>query len=312
MSSRHILWDADYLVYAAGFAVEHTDYVLTWEDEDGLHVHGTYDSKAKASEVMKENPDLRLWKDGPYLEDDGEIRAKHNMRSMIDGVLKAVTEKLKVKEVTYQMFLTASPNYRDWIATIRPYKGNRANTARPILYDELRKYLVEVWDARVISQIEADDEISLAAKEGEYKDVIVHVDKDLLMIPGLHYNPNKGWATITKERGLREFYRQMITGDTADNIPGIYRAGAKAAKDAIRPGMTEEQMWKTVLAMYEESLGKHGPEKCGYEDARAAAIENARLLWMLTEDVEHTFLGGLWFPPGEGVHSEQNEAGEAA
>lgn len=286
-----VLWDADYLVYAAGFAVERSDYLLMVNSE----IYGTYENRTDLSkarkEVEKALPDAAIheWKRGPYLEEDGEIRAKHNVRSMVEGVLEAICVRkgCEVEDIEYAMYLTASPNFRDWIATIKPYKGNRANNAKPMLYDALRTYLRDVWGACVIRGHEADDEICIKQHElmaVGTEAIIVHVDKDLLMIPGEHYNPNKGWAKIDRMRGLREFYRQIISGDTADNIGGVYKCGEKAAKDAITPGMTEAEMWQTCVDLYAESTAKHG-DKTGYAHMTPldAALENAQLLWMRTE-----------------------------
>lgn len=305
----HLLWDADYLVYAAGFAVEKMDYLV----QVGDTVHGTYTGKEKVNKAVEklDKAEYRLWKNGPYLEEDGATRAKHNIRSMADGLIDEVAKKLKVarEDITFQMYLTAPPNFRDDIATIKPYKGNRAKSSKPLLYDELREYLCEAWGARIIKGHEADDEICIEAhrfmkvEDLSPRVVIVHVDKDLLMIPGLHYNPNKGWVEIDRMRGLREFYRQILTGDVADNIGGCYKVGEKAAKAAIKPSMTEEEMWQTCVALYQISIDKYG-EKCPYffMEAEAAARENAILLWMQTEE------GEIWQPPGDTQCNARSEA----
>lgn len=306
--SVRLLWDADYLVYAAGFAVEHTEYLLTVEADDQPTVYGVYESKDALNKARPAAEDawgkdaLREWKHGPYLEEDGEIRAMHNTRSMIEGVLKAVQERYPDHEIVREMYLTGSGNFRDQIATIRPYKGNRATTSKPLLYWELREYLARQWGAKTVHGIEADDIIATrAARLGASRKVgdpareeyvVVHVDKDLLMIPGVHFNPNKGWATVSRERGLREFYRQIITGDDVDNIPGVFRAGPKVAKELIVPGMSEWEMWKVCVQCYADSIAKHG-EKCGYHRMAPmeAARENARLLWL------QQYEGEIWEPP---------------
>jgi DNA polymerase-1 len=236
---------------------------------------------------------------------------------MVDSVLKAVMERYPAADsVTYQMYLTASPNYRDWVAGIRPYKGNRTNVARPLMYDTIRRYLVEVWNAEIISGIEADDEISLAQRQrirrGQEPAVIVHVDKDLNMIPGPHLNARRlqdgkpCWATVTEDRGLREFYRQVLTGDTADNIPGCHRVGPAKAKALIVPGMTEDEMYELCVQQYMVNLAQypehHGETEASVKDclrhaAELKVIENARLLWMLTKPISVEITGGLWEPP---------------
>lgn len=90
---------------------------------------------------------------------------------------------------------------------------------------------------------------------------------------------------------MRFFYRQIIEGDTADNIGGVYKAGAKRAKEVIRPGMTPREMYGACVNEFLASLQKYGPEKCGYDNPVRACDENATLLWMLRKP------GEVWTVP---------------
>ena len=277
--SVRVYFDADWLVYSSGFSVEHTDYALV---VDGT-LTGTYEGKEAlnvAREKLKGEDDLeiRVFSD-TYLEDDALVRAKHNVKSQIDGVERAISKKYPKATQDWIFVLTGGMNFRDAIATIRPYKGNRQTRSRPLLYQDLRAYLREVWGAYVVHGYEADDEVAIL--QTEQPSVLVHVDKDLLQVPGVHYVPGKGWANLSEEYGLRFFYRQVISGDTADNIGGVYRAGEKRAKEVITKGMAETDMAAAAIKEYEASLEKYGAEKCGYDDAYKAFVENGELLWLI-------------------------------
>jgi hypothetical protein len=52
--------------------------------------------------------------------------------------------------------------------------------------------------------------------------IICTIDKDLLQIPGRHYNFVKSeFKTISPVEGVFNFYWQCIMGDTSDNILGF-------------------------------------------------------------------------------------------
>lgn len=55
-----------------------------------------------------------------------------------------------------ELFLTGKGNYREYVASIQEYKGNRIQE-KPFYYQDIRDYLVNVHKAQVITGMEADD-----------------------------------------------------------------------------------------------------------------------------------------------------------
>jgi 5'-3' exonuclease len=138
--------------------------------------------------------------------------------------------------------------------------------------------MIKNWEAVVSKGEEADDLIGIAATEGGKESIVVSIDKDMLQIPCRHYNPNKKEFTVVSDfDGLKFFYTQILTGDRADNIKGLYGVGPKKAEKMLADCKTEADM-------YEECLHQYG----GEEDR---VIENARLLWLRREPDQ------LWEPP---------------
>jgi hypothetical protein len=190
-----------------------------------------------------------------------------------------------------ELFLTGKDNFRNQIATIRGYKANRIGKPKPVHYQAIRDYLVDHWAATVVDGHEADDELAIqAAKEGYDADrvMIASVDKDLKTVPGLLYSFKKKEAYLLSEKeALVNFYQQMIVGDTADNIVGVYKAGPKVAKK-ITEDLSTPAMWNRVLVEFDYSIERKG---CPYKDPLAAAIETGRLLHLLR------YPGEVWEPP---------------
>jgi len=94
----------------------------------------------------------------------------------------------------------------------------------------------EVWKFEACANIEADDACGIAAEKyrGVYNKVtIASPDKDLFQIPECWFFDYYKRATVycTKSTAVYKFCKQLILGDSTDNIPGVMGAG-KAAADA--------------------------------------------------------------------------------
>lgn len=180
----------------------------------------------------------------------------------------------------YEGFLTVSgPTYRHEVAVTAVYKGTRSSP-RPKHYEGLRKYAEEVLGFVKLPNCEADDAVGIRNAElraqGQVP-VMIHVDKDLDMLPGVHMNTKtREWFEVTPQQGMITFYRQVITGDRTDNIVGADKVGPVTAAKIILDDMEEEMCY--VLAVV--CLG-----------SEERVLENARLCWMQTKE------GELWVSP---------------
>jgi 5'-3' exonuclease len=172
---------------------------------------------------------------------------------------------------TYELFITGKGNFRNDIAETAPYKGNRKDMKKPIHYDAIRAHLLEMG-ASLIEGMEADDAIAIRATELGDNCVIVSIDKDLDQIAGHHYNFVKNnFYTITEEEGLKNFYKQILTGDRVDNIIGIKGCGPVRADKLIGPCKTEQEMFDVCVKAYSDD-GQDGVKR---------VTENGHLLWLL-------------------------------
>jgi hypothetical protein len=71
--------------------------------------------------------------------------------------------------------------------------------------------------------------------------VICSIDKDLLQIPGRHYNfVKKLHSVVTPENGLKFLYMQSLIGDRSDNIIGVAGIGPVKAERALAELLPEE------------------------------------------------------------------------
>lgn len=108
-----------------------------------------------------------------------------------------------------------------------------------------------------IPTLEADDVMGIMASG--YQAVAVTIDKDLRSVRGWHWNPDKEEIPVLVNAQVAEynFHKQWLTGDTTDNIPGIWRCGpVKAAK--ILDSSLPHHWTDAVMYAYEHSVDAEG------------------------------------------------------
>lgn len=209
-------------------------------------------------------------------EDESIEDAIDKVDDLLDQALQEVL--WSPTEEDYQVFLTGKGNFRYDIAVSHEYKGNRKTVDKPQHLQEIRQHMEENWSAIVSEGEEADDLIGIWATNYGPEAIVISIDKDMLQIPCTHYNPNKReFKTMTEFEGLKFFYTQILTGDRADNIVGLYGIGPAKANVLLGDCETEQDLYEACLRAY------------GGEEDRV--IENARLLWL------RRYEGQVWEPP---------------
>lgn len=276
--------DGDWILYAAGFAGQKTRFVCP-EIYEGECNNIT---EIKAIKGWNENRPVYS-----RIIVDPEAHVYHSAKHMIEGACDKIEKKFGLG-VTAFVLMDGDGNFRSRIATIRPYKGTRHVHAKPLMYNNIRQYLLDNWGAEVVHGQETDDEMAIRQtddNDGGGRSIIVSLDKDMLQVPGWHLNPNKGFKRIGLKEARVRLYRQAITGDTVDNIGGAFKCGPKAA-ECITENMSERVMWDLVVDKYQESIDKHGNQYGGLS-AEDAALENMRLVYLRRSRNQ------TWTPPGE-------------
>ena len=278
-----ILVDGDILVFRAGLSVERTEYDVVYYDEvfdEDCRIPTRYAADAKdlmnklAAVGIKTERESRqvlepLWK------------GKANLRSMMDTIIN----HLQAEDEDVTMYLSGRTNFRYDVATVKPYKGNRKDAKRPTYEDALRQEISVNWRTNVMVGEEADDGLGIAQyriwRDDPYGSVIVTIDKDLDMIPGLHYNSVKDdMYYVSLEEADATFWVQLLAGDPTDNIQGIPGLGVKLAAKALY-GVAPADVPAAVQALYVQSYGEGGD---------TMLLEMARLIWIRREENQ------LWTP----------------
>jgi len=135
--------------------------------------------------------------------------------------------------------------------------------------------------------VEADDALGVDQTEDT---IIASIDKDLLMIPGKHYNINTGKFLEVKDPGHLEivvsksgkkmitgsgfkwFCAQLLLGDIVDNIIGLNRYGPVKVYNCLKDMINPRVMYFYVYSLY--VLNKR----------EADFHLNCKLLWIMRKE----------------------------
>ena len=215
---------------------------------------------------------------------DGDIVAYSNAASAendpvevaymrVDQMMNSILDT--TNSDTFRVFLSGGNNFRHEIYP--EYKANRKEMVDPKWRKLCKEYLVQEWGAEVTDGYEADDALGI---NQTVDTIICTIDKDLDMIPGLHYSWPiiRGGLTVREGRiyevseveGLRSFYRSLLVGDRTDNIFGVDGIGKVKAAKAIDPLETEEEMFDRVAELYQGDMDR--------------MLVNGKCLWIMREE----------------------------
>jgi 5'-3' exonuclease len=187
--------------------------------------------------------DIILWRTATSIKD---VNDSYQLYQRINTLIYKIQYTLQTDDV--RIFITGKekPNYRNLINPL--YKENRKNIIKPDWFNDCKDYLLNTYEAIEIQGYEADDALGWNQTNNT---VICTIDKDLQMIPGKHYNfITNTFFVVTELEAIQFFYKQMLIGDTVDNIQGINLIGPKKADKLISPLQTEQEMFDVVYNKY--------------------------------------------------------------
>lgn len=267
-----LLVDGDVLIYRAGFAVEKTEYMVELKDATTRSLFMKCVDAADAKKNML--PGSVTWS-------RKEVEPEDKALLLADLIIRDIQDRYP--EHKLEIWLSPSVgNFREQIATRAKYKGNRDGAQRPTHFKAIRQHLIDKWAAQTTAGQEADDAlgIEMTANPGS---VCVSIDKDLLQIPGIHYDwTKKEEITISKKQGALNFWSQVLSGDATDNVPGLKGIGPAKAAKLLEKVKNDNEAWQVVLDNYYLVQ-----KDTGFADA----LETAQLVYVRRTPNE------MWSPP---------------
>lgn len=276
--------------------------------------------------------DIVLHRVGYTTDNDEEWIAKARTEEMLDGIL------LDTQADSFRLFLSDSRENNFRYHLWNGYKANRTYP-RPKHYDFIKELLITKWDAQIAIGMEADDALGInqvknnqwpepfglatikpegawyigppSTPEGVGTSVICSIDKDLMQIPGLHYNfVTKVNKVVTPEEGARSFYTSILVGDTSDNIKGCSGIGPVKAGKALRECKTDTEYMDTIVELYKKQEEHRSTEEILDHILLAGRLlkikqEEDEPLWHCPrlEQIQASYAQSIQLTQGEGSQS---------
>ena len=265
------LVDADTVAYAAACNAEHSEELLPREmysDEEW--------------EVLMNHPG--------YYALDGAIWHTDIPQAIDKAIEDIQTLVMETDCRSAEVYFTTGTNFRFQVAA--SYKANRKEMRYPQGLKEIKLAMLEKFPGEICEGFEADDRVVQLKQLHPEKYVLCAVDKDVLgAVAGKHYNYYKSaiykikrkWVEVTDYEAFVWPFKQVLMGDTTDNIKGCPGIGKVKAAKALGELYSPCEMWKVVVSLFNNA----GRTK---EDA----ITDMRLIHM------HQLKGDtvvLWEPP---------------
>jgi len=207
--------------------------------------------------------DIVCYRCAASVKDDEPVELVINR---IDNLMTQIIDDTEASE--FEFYIKGEKNFR---YQLNPdYKANRTQP-KPFHLESAQQYVLDCWNAISSGIYESDDMLGIQQRSDT---IIASIDKDLLMIPGMHWN----FVKLEKQRvsymdGIRKFWKQMMIGDTSDNIYGIQGIGPKKAEKLIDWLNSEQEMFEIVYEKYND------PKRF---------VMNANCLWILQREE------GMW------------------
>lgn len=167
----------------------------------------------------------------------------------VDKLMREIIEMVDAENDGYKAFLTGKNNFRK---VVNPdYKANRKDMIPPVYLKDCKEYLTTEWKAETSDGQEADDLLGINQCVSA---VICSIDKDLLMIPGHHFNWTKqqygDMTHVGYFDGNAHFWKQMLIGDKTDNIFGVQGLGPVKSDKLIKTCDNDQECLEIVLEKY--------------------------------------------------------------
>ena len=259
---RKVYVDGDILLYEIAFATQrniyyiYVDDLLAWVGSDKREINRIF----KGIDYSYER----------FVYVQPLLTAIHTYETK----LKAYAKKFGTNRI--DVVLTGPTNFRNEIAISKPYKGTRVQE-KPYNYADLKAVMIEEG-AIVTENEEADDYLSYMTCN-KYDVVAVTTDKDAYNTPSYIYNPKKEELTyVSEEDANKNFWTQVLTGDSVDNIPGLPGCGKVGAEETLEGCTTYQELERAVSLAYACHPHIDNPEEY--------LTEQSVLLWMRREPEE--------------------------
>ena len=213
--------------------------------------------------IILVDADSLIWSSCYKTKEHPEDTGYHTIENAILKFDEVFMKIINTIEETYEIdivltFAGAKGNFRKEIS--KTYKANRIGREIPPILNELQEYVKFQYESISGYGIETDDVVAtywnnLKETLGRDQIIIVSIDKDYKQLPCIMYNyhlKHQCYYDIDEEQAKRNFYTQMITGDTADNVNFCKGYGDKYCLNAFKDCLSDYSYIRVVFSLFKK------------------------------------------------------------
>ena len=148
----------------------------------------------------------------------------YDLRKGMDYIANFI-ENLRAKFLTNDVILVVGDK-NNWRKQYHPdYKANRKDKEKPVMYEIILNELYNNYNIQSLQNLEADDTCRIIYEDNKTfptRKILVSIDKDFHSFPCELYDPLHDKQYVVNEQDAEyNLMKQIIMGDTADNIKGL-------------------------------------------------------------------------------------------
>ena len=189
---------------------------------------------------------------------------KEKFTAYLDSILSDLSDFCDVDDIW--ICNGSRNNFR--VALNSSYKANRTQD-KPNFLPELHHWVKKEYKSYFADGYETDDVVATLWMQsvdelGEGNVVIVANDKDYKQFPCWYfdlYYKRRELSKISEKDAIKNFYTQMIVGDTADNVNYCKGFGLKYAKNLFKDSETEFSHIRRTYTVFKIIYGDEAKEK---------------------------------------------------
>lgn len=306
--------DGDEFIYGVGFACEER---VVQARQKGKEVNK--DKPEEGVATFKNKTQMFKFFDGILDKDKVEELFEYETTRKAEPVANALsTMKRTINNVCkrlnagqFEIYIGGENNFRDKLPLPKKYK-DREDALKPLLFQEIKDYLLKYQGAELVTGREADDVITSRMYDGfksGTKVIGITQDKDATQSSGWLYNAKtpkiepryiKGLGEVhmdnsnnVKGTGRKFLYAQMLVGDSVDtynprdlveSITGKKpRYGDKTCFNVLDKLNTDKECMQAVVDQYIKWFGKDKFSYTSYQGDLIEGFDWMKALQMYTD-----------------------------
>lgn len=240
------------------------------------------------------HPNKQLDKDGNPMrtEDNARFLYTEKTEEELEASAILVMEKILRDGAfdSYIGYIKGKNTTKDRLVADPGYKGNRIKQT-PTWWASVKKNLIDRWGIIEVNDMEVDDAVNITRLQVPDSHICA-IDNDLLGLHGTHFNWNKRtkhgytveWVTREKSEAEYIFWKDVITGQSGDNIkgiPGIGKANPIFTDKLFRPNRNY------VLDLYCQKLGEEKGISEFYKNYKCLKIKDVDKDFVIPEIIKY-------------------------